>query len=65
MQTIGQYFIEAGTILTLVFGRLVWAQQVGTFLVTVGTALEAGTGTVGPIRIGSEGVTVTVAPWQG
>jgi len=65
VQQIGQYFIEAGTILTLIFGRLPWAQQVGTFLVTVGTALEAGQGTVGPIRVGNEAITVTVAPWQG
>lgn len=65
MQQIGQYFIEAGTILQLVFGRLAWAQQVGTFLITVGTALEAGQGTVGPIRVGNEAITVTVAPWQG
>lgn len=65
MQTIGQYFVEAGTILMLLLGRLPWAQTVGTFLVTVGTALEAGQGTVGPIRVGSEAITVTVAPWQG
>jgi hypothetical protein len=61
---LAQYFIEAGTILTLLFGRLTWAQEVGAFLTAVGTALAAGQGSIGPIRVGNDAITVTVAPWS-
>jgi hypothetical protein len=32
--------------------------------VQVGTALEAGQGSVGPIRAGNDGITINVAPWK-
>jgi hypothetical protein len=58
---IGEYLIVAGTLVGLLF-KSVAAQQVSAFLTQVGTALEAGTGTVGPITVGSETLTVTIAP---
>lgn len=64
MSQLGQYFVDAGTILQIVF-KATWAQETGSFLVTVGTALIAGQGSVGPIRIGSDEITVSVAPYQG
>jgi hypothetical protein len=37
-------------------------QQIANFLEQVGAALTAGTGSVGPITVGSETLTVTIAP---
>ena len=51
----------AATIIGLFFRTGFWPQVVA-FLTQVGSALEAGTGTVGPITIGSETLTVTIAP---
>jgi hypothetical protein len=39
--------------------------QIAAGLIQFGTGLEAGQGSVGPVRIGNEGVTLTVAPWTG
>jgi hypothetical protein len=58
---IGEYFIAAGTILGFVF-RTGVGSQVASFLTQVGAALEAGTGTVGPITVGNEQLTVTISP---
>jgi hypothetical protein len=60
MVTIGQYFIDAGTVLGLFFKSGPFS-QVATFLVTVGSALIAGQGTIGPITIGSIKLTITVS----
>jgi hypothetical protein len=58
---IGEYFIIGGTLLGLFYKSGV-GQQVAGFLTQVGTALEAGSGSVGPITIGSEELTVSIAP---
>ena len=58
---IGEYFIVAGTIIGLFFKSAPF-QQISAFLTQVGTALEANMGTVGPITIGSDTLTVTIAP---
>ena len=60
--SIGKIFIAAGTLLSFFGGEYA---QAGTFLVTLGTDILAGQGTVGPIRFGNEGITATIAPWQG
>ena len=77
LQTVGKDLAIAGEILSL-FGGV--AAQVGTVLAELGAGLEAGNGTVGPIRIGGFGLsfsfvpatgkegielTVTVGPWSG
>ena len=58
----GQYLIDAGTILQMFF-KATWAQQVGGFLTTLGIAMESGQGSVGPVRLGNESLTVTITPW--
>jgi hypothetical protein len=58
---IGEYFILAGTIVGLFF-KTGAGPEVATFLNEVGAALEAGAGSVGPIRVGNENLTVTIAP---
>lgn len=58
---IGEYFIIAGSIIQ-VFVRTPTGAQIANFLDQVGTALTAGTGSVGPITVGSETLTVTIAP---
>jgi hypothetical protein len=62
MQNIGKIFVAIGGLISAFFPQ--WAAE-GAALVTIGEGLLAGTGTVGPVRIGSEGITVTVAPWTG
>lgn len=64
MSQIGQYFIIAGTILGMFFKTGIISQLAAAFI-TFGTGLETGTGTVGPVRVGNEGITITVAPWTG
>jgi hypothetical protein len=59
---IGQYFIIAGTFIGIFFKTGILAQIAAGFI-QFGTGLETGQGTVGPVRIGNEGVTLTVAPW--
>lgn len=61
---IGEYFIVAGTLVGLLL-KSAAGQQISAFLTQVGTALEAGTGSVGPIRIGNDSLTVTISPWTG
>ena len=58
---IGKDLITAGSILSLFGGTFA---QVGAVLVQAGTVLAAGAGSAGPIRVGNEGVTISVAPWQ-
>jgi hypothetical protein len=58
---IGEYFIVAGTIISLFFKSAPF-QQIAAFLTQLGTALEANQGTVGPITIGNDTLTVTIAP---
>lgn len=58
---VGEYFIVAGTIVGL-FIRSAGGQAVANFLAQVGTALEAGAGSVGPITVGNDTLTVTIAP---
>jgi len=58
---IGEYFIVGGTLLGLFFKTGAGAQVAG-FLTQVGVALEAGAGSVGPITIGTDTLTVTIAP---
>lgn len=57
---IGEYFIIAGTIVGL-FIKSAGGQAVANFLQQVGTALEAGAGSVGPITIGGDELTVTIS----
>jgi hypothetical protein len=61
---LGQYFIIAGTLLGIFF-KTGFMSQIAAGLIQFGTGLEAGQGSVGPVRIGNEGVTLTVAPWTG
>jgi hypothetical protein len=61
---IGQWFIEGGTLLQVIFPKNQGIQIAANLLIQVGSALEAGTGTVGPIRAGNDGITITVAPWK-
>lgn len=58
---IGEYFILAGTLVGTIF-KSAAAQQVAAFLNQVGAALEIGQGSVGPITIGSDVLTITIAP---
>ena len=62
--SIGTYLIDAGTLLSIFF-KSAQFQQISIFLITLGTAMNGGQGTVGPIRLGNEGLTVTIAPWSG
>lgn len=59
---IGEYFIVAGTIVNLLLPSQT-GKEVGGFLTQVGVALTGGVGSVGPVRVGSEGLTVTIAPY--
>lgn len=59
---LGEYITIAGTLVG-VFFKSATGQQASAFLVQLGTAMEAGVGSVGPIRAGNDGVTVTIAPW--
>ena len=61
MTNIGEYFLIAGTLVGL-FIRSTGGQQVANFLTQVGTALEAGQGSVGPITVGSDQLTITITP---
>lgn len=58
---IGEYFIVAGTLVSLLL-KSTTGQQIANFLTQVGTALEANSGSVGPITIGSDTLTLTIAP---
>lgn len=58
---IGQYFIDAGILLSLFFKTGPFS-QIAAFLTEVGSALIAGTGSVGPITVGNETLTITIAP---
>ena len=58
---IGEYFLIAGSIVSVIF-KTPTGQQIANFLEQVGAALTAGAGTVGPITVGSETLTVTIAP---
>lgn len=56
---IGSYLIDAGTIISMLF-KSQQMQQVGTFLITLGTALVGGAGTVGPIRLANVDLNITI-----
>ena len=58
---IGEYFIIAGTIVAA-FVRTPTGAQIANFLEQVGAALSAGVGTVGPITVGTDTLTITIAP---
>ena len=58
----GAYFIAAGTLVGIFF-KTTTGQEVATALTQIGAALEAGVGSVGPLRVGNDGLTVSVAPW--
>jgi hypothetical protein len=64
MSQLGEYFIIAGTFLGIFF-KSGFLYQLSVALIQFGTGLSAGQGTIGPVRIGNEGVTLTVAPWTG
>lgn len=61
---VGQLLIVAGTLLGIFFKTGSFA-QLASALIQAGAAFEAGQGSVGPVRIGNEGLTLTVAPWTG
>jgi hypothetical protein len=62
MATIGKIFVAAGGLI-LAF----WPEesQIGQAFITIGTGLSQGKGSIGPIRVGNDGITVAVASWQG
>lgn len=57
-QTIGTYLVDAGTLVGMIF-KSAPMQAVSQFLVTLGIGFSQGQGTVGPITIGAETVTLT------
>jgi hypothetical protein len=52
----GEYITVAGTVLGLFFKTSV-AQEVSLFLIQLGNAITAGSGSVGPIKLGNESFT--------
>ena len=58
---IGEIFIIAGSIVGI-FLRTPTGARIAAFLEQVGSALSAGSGSVGPITVGTDTLTVTIAP---
>lgn len=58
---LGEYFIIAGSIVAA-FVRTPGGAQVANFLEQVGAAITAGAGSVGPITVGADVLTITIAP---
>lgn len=63
-EEVGKILVAIGGIIDGFFPQY---QQEAQFLITLGEALESGKdkGTVGPVRLGNIGITVSWAPWQG
>lgn len=65
MSQIGKVLVAVGGFIQALFGSNPTWSEVGAFLEAVGEGIIAGQGSVGPIRIGNLGLTVSIAPWSG